>query len=82
MTMKIKKRNGFILHIYFFISLNIIFRMQIKLEIWTPLSQTLHTIEKVIVPVRLPFVSRSGAKKKLDIALIKLGKGSEYDLDV
>ena len=57
--------------------------MQIKLvEIWTSLSQTLHTIEKVIVPVRLPFVSRSGAKKKLDIALIKLGKGSEYDLDV
>ena len=56
--------------------------MQIKLEIWTSLSQTLHTIEKVIVPVRLPFVSRSGAKKKLDIALIKLGKLWVWYLDV
>ena len=26
------------------------------------------------MPIKLPFVSRSGAKKKLDIALIKLGK--------
>ena len=45
-----------------------------KKEIGGSSSQTLHTIEKVIVPARLPYVSRSGAKKKLDIALIKLGK--------
>ena len=43
------------------------------------LTQTLHTIEKVFVPGKQPFITRRQSKIVFDIALVKLGETYHYN---